>query len=135
VRAKGLTVNLDEYDAAMARQREMAREAWTGSGQQAGAAEWLAIRDRLGLTHREAEVLTWVAYGKTNREIGQILDISPRTVEIYRANLMDKLKNNRWGEVKAAAPAPAPKERPKKSEAEAAAEAPAEGAEAPAAEG
>lgn len=49
------------------------------------------------------------------------------------ANLMDKLKNNRWGEVKAAAPAPAPKERPKKSEA--AAEAPAEGAEAPAAEG
>jgi len=51
------------------------------------------------------------------------------------ANLMDKLKNNRWGEVKAAAPAPAPKERPKKSEAEAAAEAPAEGAEAPAAEG
>lgn len=50
------------------------------------------------------------------------------------ANLMDKLKNNRWGEVKAAAPAPAPKERPKKTE-EAAAEAPAEGAEAPAAEG
>jgi alanyl-tRNA synthetase len=50
VRAKGLTVNLEEYDAAMARQREMAREAWVGSGQVAAAAEWFAIRDRLGPT-------------------------------------------------------------------------------------
>lgn len=52
------------------------------------------------------------------------------------ANLMDKVKNNRWGDVKAPAPAPAPKERPKKVEAAAEGEAaPAEGAEAPAAEG
>jgi len=50
VRAKGLTVNLDEFDAAMARQREMAREAWTGSGQVAAAAEWFSIRERLGPT-------------------------------------------------------------------------------------
>jgi alanyl-tRNA synthetase len=50
VRAKGLTVNLEEFDAAMARQREMAREAWKGSGQVAAAAEWFAIRDRLGPT-------------------------------------------------------------------------------------
>jgi alanyl-tRNA synthetase len=60
VRAKGLTVNLAEFDAAMARQREMAREAWTGSGQVAAAAEWLAIRDRLGATeftgHEDGEV-------------------------------------------------------------------------------
>ncbi|WP_374575695.1 alanine--tRNA ligase [Phenylobacterium sp.] len=50
VRAKGLTVDLDGFDAAMQRQREQAREAWTGSGQQAQAAEWFAIRDRLGPT-------------------------------------------------------------------------------------
>ncbi|HEY0646316.1 alanine--tRNA ligase [Phenylobacterium sp.] len=50
VRAKGLTVNLDEYETAMARQREMARGAWKGSGQVAAAAEWFAIRDRLGPT-------------------------------------------------------------------------------------
>jgi len=50
VRAKGLTVNLDEFDAAMTRQREMAREAWKGSGQVAAAAEWFSIRDRLGPT-------------------------------------------------------------------------------------
>ena len=48
VRAKGLTVNLDEFEQAMARQREMARENWVGSGQVAAAAEWFSIRDRLG---------------------------------------------------------------------------------------
>ncbi|HZZ68076.1 MAG TPA: alanine--tRNA ligase [Phenylobacterium sp.] len=50
VRAKGLTVDLEGFDAAMARQRDMAREAWTGSGQVAAAGEWFAIRDRLGST-------------------------------------------------------------------------------------
>ncbi len=50
VRAKGLTVDLEEFDRAMGRQRDMARENWTGSGQVAAAAGWLAIRDRLGPT-------------------------------------------------------------------------------------
>jgi len=71
VRARGLTVNLDEFDAAMKRQREMAREAWTGSGQVAAAAEWFTIRDRLGPTvfagydntEATAELLTLVAEG------------------------------------------------------------------------
>jgi len=50
VRAKGLTVDLAGFDAAMARQREMARENWTGSGQVTAAAEWFAIRDKVGAT-------------------------------------------------------------------------------------
>jgi len=50
VRAKGLTVDLAGFDTAMARQREMARENWAGSGQVAAAAEWFAIRDRVGAT-------------------------------------------------------------------------------------
>jgi alanyl-tRNA synthetase len=50
VRAKGLTVDLEGFDAAMARQREQARENWAGSGQVAAAGEWFAIRDRLGPT-------------------------------------------------------------------------------------
>ena len=50
VRAMGLTVDLAGFDTAMTRQREQAREAWTGSGQTAAAAEWFAIRDRLGPT-------------------------------------------------------------------------------------
>ncbi|MDB5442116.1 MAG: alanine--tRNA ligase [Phenylobacterium sp.] len=50
VRAKGLTVDLPGFDAAMTKQREMARENWTGSGQVAAAGEWFAIRERLGAT-------------------------------------------------------------------------------------
>lgn len=71
VRAKGLTVDLDGFDAAMTRQREQAREAWTGSGQVAAAAEWFAIRDRLGptdfvgydATETTAELLVLAAEG------------------------------------------------------------------------
>jgi alanyl-tRNA synthetase len=50
VRARGLTVDTDGFDAAMQKQREGSREAWTGSGQQAAAGEWFAIRERLGQT-------------------------------------------------------------------------------------
>ena len=50
VRAKDLTVDLEGFETAMGRQREMAREAWTGSGQSAQGAEWLALRERLGPT-------------------------------------------------------------------------------------
>jgi alanyl-tRNA synthetase len=50
VRAKGLTVDLEGFDTAMDRQRTMARENWAGSGQQAAAGEWFAIRERLGAT-------------------------------------------------------------------------------------
>ncbi len=50
VRAMGLTVDTDGFDVAMNRQRQMARENWSGSGQTAQAAEWFALRDRLGPT-------------------------------------------------------------------------------------
>ena len=50
VRAKGLTVDTAGFDEAMDRQRKMARDNWSGSGQSAQGAEWLALRDRLGPT-------------------------------------------------------------------------------------
>jgi DNA-binding NarL/FixJ family response regulator len=50
-----------------------------------------SVRERLGLTSREAEILMWVAYGKTNRQIGQILDISPRTVNKHLDHIFLKL--------------------------------------------
>jgi two-component system response regulator FixJ len=43
------------------------------------------------LTPREKDVLLGLIDGKANKIIAYELDISPRTVEIYRANLMDKL--------------------------------------------
>ncbi|MCY9784836.1 AAA family ATPase [Nocardiopsis sp. EMB25] len=44
-----------------------------------------------GLTRREAEVLAEVAQGRTNREIGQALHISAKTVSVHLTNLMAKL--------------------------------------------
>jgi DNA-binding response OmpR family regulator/DNA-binding CsgD family transcriptional regulator len=43
------------------------------------------------LTNREAEVLFWIAKGKTNREIGQILGTSPRTINKHSEKIYKKL--------------------------------------------
>ncbi|MCK5646621.1 MAG: response regulator transcription factor [Anaerolineales bacterium] len=43
------------------------------------------------LTPRETEVLTHIVQGYTNRQIGEVLNISVRTVEGHRANLSGKL--------------------------------------------
>jgi DNA-binding NarL/FixJ family response regulator len=44
-----------------------------------------------GLTERELEVLQLVASGKTNKEIGQALYISDRTVQAHLSNIFSKL--------------------------------------------
>jgi DNA-binding CsgD family transcriptional regulator len=43
------------------------------------------------LTAREAEVLYWVVKGKTNRDIGDILGLSPRTVTKHLEHVFQKL--------------------------------------------
>ena len=43
------------------------------------------------LTRREREVLARVIAGASNKEAGRALDISPRTIEVHRARIMDKL--------------------------------------------
>ncbi|MCW5623867.1 MAG: response regulator [Burkholderiales bacterium] len=43
------------------------------------------------LTPREMEVLSWVAKGKTNRDIGDILGMSPRTVNKHLEHIFEKL--------------------------------------------
>ncbi|WP_292104541.1 response regulator FixJ [Brevundimonas sp.] len=47
--------------------------------------EWLSR-----LSPRERDVLAGVAAGQSNKEIARDLEISARTVEVYRANLMSK---------------------------------------------
>lgn len=49
------------------------------------------LRRRFGLTAREAEVLTWIARGKPNRDIGDILALSPRTVNKHLEVVFRKL--------------------------------------------
>jgi two-component system response regulator FixJ len=51
------------------------------------------IEERMAtLSPRERDVLGGLVAGRANKQIGFDLGISPRTVEIYRANLMDKMR-------------------------------------------
>jgi RNA polymerase sigma factor (sigma-70 family) len=56
-------------------------------------------RDLERLTAREREVLGHVLASRHNREIAALLGISPRTVEVYKARIMDKLKVDRLPEL------------------------------------
>ena len=59
----------------------------------ARGAERAAIDERLAeLSPREREVLEGLVAGHPNKTIAYDLGISPRTVEIYRANVMTKMK-------------------------------------------
>lgn len=50
-----------------------------------------SLKQQFSVTGREADVLLWIANGKTNREIGQILDMSPRTVNKHLEQIFKKL--------------------------------------------
>ena len=49
------------------------------------------LQTRLGITPREAEVLLWVAQGKSNADIGGILGMAEKTVKTHLGNLFTKL--------------------------------------------
>jgi DNA-binding response OmpR family regulator/DNA-binding CsgD family transcriptional regulator len=53
--------------------------------------EEAVLQQTLQLTTREAEVLLWISRGKANREIGEILNISPRTVNKHLEQIFVKL--------------------------------------------
>jgi two-component system, LuxR family, response regulator FixJ len=75
-----LMARIDEAFATDRRQRE--RRAWRQ-----------AILQRVQqLTRREREVMQLVTEGSSNKDIARQLEISPRTVEKYRARVMEKMK-------------------------------------------
>jgi DNA-binding CsgD family transcriptional regulator len=49
------------------------------------------LQQTLALTSREADVLLWLSRGKSNREMGEILTISPRTVNKHLEQIFVKL--------------------------------------------
>jgi two-component system response regulator FixJ len=66
-------------------------------GQQEDATKRYAERAEIGrriaaLSGREHDVLSALVNGRMNKQIAFDLGISPRTVEIYRANLMKKMQ-------------------------------------------
>jgi FixJ family two-component response regulator len=73
--------------------RRMVAHVDTDAGRHAEARRRLIeARRRIAvLSRREREVLDWLAEGCSNKAIARELEISPRTVEIHRSNMMDKL--------------------------------------------
>jgi DNA-binding NarL/FixJ family response regulator len=67
----------DEYLFRLARTQEEGQEE--------------ALRQHFGLTARESEVLLWIARGKSNKDIGDILGLSPRTVNKHLEQVYTKL--------------------------------------------
>lgn len=51
----------------------------------------LVLKHKLQLTQRESEVLMWIARGKSNRDIAEILSLSPRTVNKHLEQIYAKL--------------------------------------------
>jgi RNA polymerase sigma factor (sigma-70 family) len=51
------------------------------------------------LTPRERQVLKLVVEGRHNREVAAALGISPRTVEVYKARIMDKMQVTRLADL------------------------------------
>ncbi|MBF5095810.1 response regulator [Azospirillum sp. INR13] len=59
--------------------------------EESGAGDDALLKDKLSLTAREAEVLMWIANGKPNRDIAEILGLSPRTVDKHLEQIYSKL--------------------------------------------
>ena len=79
------------FDLTVVAQRvRQAIEAWRRNSQESD----ILARDFPGhqrLTARERQVLERIADGASSKEAGRLLGISPRTVEVHRARIMEKL--------------------------------------------
>jgi FixJ family two-component response regulator len=81
-----------DADTVLTRVRE-AIEAWGRRKEPGSASDLLSMPfpGRELLTPREREVLAQIAAGASNKEAGRHLGISPRTIEVHRARIMEKL--------------------------------------------
>ena len=86
-----LTVNLLDRQLVLALQRTGDDDVLIVMREVSDAAVVQALVQALKLTLREAEVLYWVAQGKTNRDIGDILGSSPATVKKHLERVYVKL--------------------------------------------
>jgi DNA-binding CsgD family transcriptional regulator len=77
---------------------QLGRRARLRFGQPLDDQAMPSSEDRFGLTEREIEVLRLLIDGRTNREIGEALFISPKTVSVHVTSAMRKLGVRRRAE-------------------------------------
>ena len=78
-------------NARLARQAMIAMRQGHQTADGAASASDTARLDEAALTPRETEVLSWLAKGKTNRDIADILGMSHRTVNKHLEHIFEKL--------------------------------------------
>jgi alanyl-tRNA synthetase len=93
LRSRGLQVDRDGFEAAMAEQKAKARAAWKGSGAKASEDIWFDLAEQYGATEftgysgdeGEGIVLAIVKDGQRveNAEVGQIVDVLPNQTPFY----------------------------------------------------
>lgn len=66
-------------------------QQFLNDGNPTGADDRSEIERFGALTPRERQVLAEIMAGASNKEAGRKLGISPRTIEVHRARIMDKL--------------------------------------------
>jgi DNA-binding NarL/FixJ family response regulator len=102
---RGMELGADDYLTKPASVDELLAAVRTRLDREAMRAE--VVRERMGfqpdfssaaplerafdLTPREAEVLLWVAQGKSNSEIGMILGMAEKTVKVHLGHVFEKL--------------------------------------------
>lgn len=93
LRSRGLAVDREGFDAAMAQQKAAARAAWKGSGERASDDLWFDLAEEFGSTEftgysgdeGEGIVLAIVKDGQRveNAEVGDVVDILPNQTPFY----------------------------------------------------
>lgn len=81
-----LNVLLPHIDTALRQVKHLPQQS-----RRLAPAQPVAPEDAFGLSEREAEIMAWVAMGKTNSEIGTILNISGFTVKNHMQRIFRKL--------------------------------------------
>lgn len=95
----GMNLGADDYltkpvsaeDLLSAVSARLEREARRSAGFDPDFSSAKPLEDLLGLTPREAEVLLWVAQGKSNPEIACIVGAAPNTIKVHLVHIFEKL--------------------------------------------
>ena len=87
-----VSIAIDDTTLECAFLRRTASDEWLFRlSEQSESRDELLLAEQLGLTSREAEVLLWISRGKQNRQMSEILRISPRTVNKHVEQIFKKL--------------------------------------------